>query len=72
LPLSVALNNPDETIELHTSGAPGKVHIESIALRGVFYTFPAREGEPGFALGPVNLHINQGDILFIAGENGCG
>ncbi|MFK9639729.1 ATP-binding cassette domain-containing protein, partial [Escherichia coli] len=25
-----------------------------------------------FTLGPVNLQVSQGDIVFIVGENGCG
>ena len=34
--------------------------------------FPAVEGATPFHLGPVNLTIEQGDIIFIVGENGCG
>lgn len=30
------------------------------------------EGSEPFHLGPVNLSIKQGDIVFIVGENGCG
>lgn len=37
-----------------------------------FATAPAVEGSEPFHLGPINLRIAQGDIVFIVGENGCG
>ncbi|MGY2328969.1 cyclic peptide export ABC transporter [Pseudomonas sp. SDT2931_S440] len=49
-----------------------KRSIQSIELRDVSYAFPPVEGADPFRLGPVNLQIKQGDIVFIVGENGCG
>lgn len=49
---------------------PSEVH--DLTLNNVSYTFPAVGDAPPFRLGPVNLKIQQGDILFIVGENGCG
>ncbi|TBU87890.1 cyclic peptide export ABC transporter [Phytopseudomonas dryadis] len=46
--------------------------IQSLELRDVQYAFPAVEGSEPFRLGPVNLRIEQGEIVFIVGENGCG
>jgi putative pyoverdin transport system ATP-binding/permease protein len=46
--------------------------FETLALRGVSYVFPAPAGAPGFALGPVDLEVKRGEIVFIVGENGCG
>jgi len=47
-------------------------HIESIELRGVSYAF--RDGSAGkpFMLGPIDLSIRRGEIVFIVGENGSG
>ncbi|WP_316159144.1 MULTISPECIES: cyclic peptide export ABC transporter [unclassified Bradyrhizobium] len=46
--------------------------IESIELRGVSYAFPASSSERPFAIGPIDLHIRRGEIVFIVGENGSG
>jgi putative ATP-binding cassette transporter len=46
--------------------------IESIDLRKVTYAFRGVTGRAPFVLGPVDLHIRRGDIVFIVGENGSG
>ena len=46
--------------------------IESIDLRKVAYAFRGVPGRAPFVLGPVDLHIRRGDIVFIVGENGSG
>ncbi len=42
--------------------------IDSIELKDVRFAY----GDGGFALGPINLTIRPGEILFITGENGSG
>jgi putative pyoverdin transport system ATP-binding/permease protein len=50
------------------AGAPWK----SVELVGVTHTYH-REGEPGgFMLGPIDLTIEPGELLFITGGNGSG
>ncbi|CAD5108450.1 cyclic peptide export ABC transporter [Zestomonas carbonaria] len=44
-------------------------HIE---LHQVRYDYPQAEGSQAFHLGPIDLTIRQGEIVFIVGENGCG
>ncbi|MGJ4925636.1 cyclic peptide export ABC transporter [Bradyrhizobium sp. HKCCYLS2038] len=44
----------------------------SIALRGITYAFDASAGGTSFALGPIDLRIGRGEIVFIVGENGSG
>ncbi|WP_316237911.1 cyclic peptide export ABC transporter [Bradyrhizobium sp. SZCCHNR1015] len=46
--------------------------IESIELRGVSYAFPASSSERPFVIGPIDLRIRRGEIVFIVGENGSG
>ncbi|WP_347901173.1 cyclic peptide export ABC transporter [Pseudomonas purpurea] len=46
--------------------------VNSLELHNVSYAFPAVPGSDAFRLGPVNLKIKEGDIVFIVGENGCG
>ncbi|MEE1925742.1 cyclic peptide export ABC transporter [Pseudomonas sp. 148P] len=50
--------------------ALGPMH--SLELRRARYDYPPVEGVESFHLGPIDLHIKQGDIVFIVGENGGG
>lgn len=69
--LSEQFNSPEPHLLLNDQGAPDKT-INSLELVDVNYSFAAVDGSAPFRLGPVNLKINQGDIVFIVGENGCG
>ncbi|MGE0423674.1 MAG: cyclic peptide export ABC transporter [Reyranellaceae bacterium] len=51
---------------------PPPTAIDSIVLQDACFSYPSTDGGGGFALGPVNLTIRPGEILFITGENGCG
>lgn len=44
----------------------------SIELRNVSYTFAAPDGGKGFSLGPINLELRRGEMVFIVGGNGSG
>ena len=69
--LSEQFSSPEPHLLLEDQGKkPGVVN--SLELNNVRYAFPAVEGSEPFRLGPVNLRIEQGDIVFIVGENGCG
>ena len=46
--------------------------MQTLELRQVHYDYPTVEGVETFHLGPINLSITQGDIVFIVGENGGG
>jgi putative ATP-binding cassette transporter len=46
--------------------------IRSIEMRGVTYAFPTKDGTAPFVLGPIDLTIHAGELLFIVGENGSG
>ncbi|WP_395607827.1 cyclic peptide export ABC transporter [Pseudomonas sp. B22129] len=60
---------PHLLLDADESRTPTLQHLE---LREVQYAFPPVEGSQPFKLGPVNLTIEPGEILFIVGENGCG
>lgn len=69
--LSAQFSSPEPHLLLEDKDSqPGT--IRSLELRDVQYAFPPVEGCEPFRLGPVNLRIEQGDIVFIVGENGCG
>lgn len=44
----------------------------AIRFEGVEYHYPAEDGEHGFGIGPVDLEIRAGELLFIIGGNGSG
>lgn len=61
------------TTAVEPAGAPWRrIHAE-----GVCYKYPEeseghRESEQRFVLGPVDVEIRQGEILFVIGDNGSG
>ena len=60
-------NHTKETVEEHKPAT-----LKTLELKQVSYEFPAVEDLVPFKLGPINIQIKQGDIVFIVGENGCG
>ncbi|MFO8212281.1 ATP-binding cassette domain-containing protein, partial [Pseudomonas aeruginosa] len=54
------------------AAAPANLAPEQIELRQVRYDYPQAAGGQSFHLGPIDLTIRQGEIVFIVGENGCG
>jgi putative ATP-binding cassette transporter len=69
--LSEQFSSPEPHLLLQDQGGKPAA-VNSLELRNVRYAFPPVDGSEPFRLGPVNLRIEQGDIVFIVGENGCG
>ncbi|MCI8212144.1 cyclic peptide transporter [Pseudomonas sp. S25] len=69
--LSRQFSSPEPHLLLSDQGS-ATTAVHSLELNNVSYSFPPVEGSQPFQLGPVNLRINEGDITFIVGENGCG
>ncbi|CAB1401837.1 PvdE, pyoverdine ABC export system, fused ATPase and permease components [Pseudomonas fluorescens] len=69
--LSEQFSSPEPHLLLSEPAHPPTT-VHSLELTNVSYSFPSVEGAAPFKLGPVNLKIEQGDIVFIVGENGCG
>ncbi|NQZ23483.1 MAG: cyclic peptide export ABC transporter [Colwellia sp.] len=65
-------NHTKSTLEKDTSTGGKPATLKSLELKQVTYEFPPVEDLAPFKLGPINLKIDQGDIVFIVGENGCG
>ncbi|MEZ4433229.1 MAG: ATP-binding cassette domain-containing protein [bacterium] len=53
---------PDPTLALH----------DTLALRDVRFTYPARADGTAFHLGPVDLDLSRGRVRFVVGHNGSG
>ena len=58
-------------LELGEKDTAPKVQVDKLAVRDVAYQYAAKEGK-GFGVGPINLEIHKGEILFIVGGNGSG
>lgn len=43
-----------------------------LALEQVCYRYPAEEARPGFAIGPIDLTLRRGEVVFLIGGNGSG
>jgi putative ATP-binding cassette transporter len=71
--LSAELDQQEPNIKIVASDSgSAPASIRSIELHGVSYGFPAKGGIAPFVLGPINLTIRAGELLFIVGENGSG
>lgn len=49
-----------------------KVEFHEIKLEDATFHYTNKEGKALFSVGPINLTVKQGKILFIVGENGSG
>lgn len=57
-----------ENLELEVS----PMQFDTISLEGVKYRFTAHQSDDFFDLGPVDLQLRKGEVLFFAGGNGSG
>ena len=46
--------------------------FEELELRSVRYSYPRRDGEGGFEVGPLSWTLRRGEIVFVIGGNGSG
>ena len=69
--LGLTLQESDASEKITRKLKPG-ASWKSVELVGATHTYE-REGEPGgFILGPINLTLEPGELLFITGGNGSG
>ncbi len=47
-------------------------NFNRIELRGLYFEYHDAEIYDNFSIGPIDLTINRGEILFLVGGNGCG
>ncbi|BBU63609.1 pyoverdine biosynthesis protein PvdE [Methylosinus sp. C49] len=57
---------------VESAAQPPSPFFGSVELRGVTFQYSQEENVVGFTLGPTDLHIRPGEIVFIVGENGGG
>lgn len=54
------------------SGYNRFLNYQKIILNDVYFEYNGGENKDHFSVGPLNLTINKGEVLFIIGGNGCG
>lgn len=59
-------------LDLKKALRPVEQTIQCLEVSGVVFRHGDRNGQHGFAIGPINLTVNSGEILFIIGGNGSG
>jgi putative ATP-binding cassette transporter len=69
--LSLRFASPEPHLDLHRPPAPAALR-QSIELRGVRYAFGPAPGAEAFAVGPVDLTLRPGELVFVVGDNGSG
>jgi len=69
--LSVRFANPEAYLNL-TPRSSAILFNEGIELRGIRYAFNAPEDGEAFVLGPIDLALKPGELVFVVGDNGSG
>ena len=69
--LSRRFANPEPHLSLEQPPTEARLN-DSITLRDVTYQFEASDGVAPFVLGPVNLTLRPGELVFVVGDNGSG
>lgn len=69
--LSLRFATPEPHLRL--DAPPSRIPFETaIELRGVRYAFDATAASEPFTLGPIDLRLGRGELVFIVGDNGSG
>ncbi|HCW69077.1 MAG TPA: peptide ABC transporter [Thalassospira lucentensis] len=53
-------------------GMPLSDPFDHVSFENVIFTYPNRDPRHGFELGPIDLSVKRGELLFITGGNGAG
>jgi putative pyoverdin transport system ATP-binding/permease protein len=48
------------------------LHCEELTLRAVSHQYPGKKKKEAFTLGPIDLNLKPGQLIFLAGGNGSG
>ena len=59
-------------IATRTTAAPETTVSQVLELKGVRFRYPRESDDGGFSLGPIDLSVRSGELVFIVGGNGSG
>ncbi len=71
---ALELSDPDSAPSAPTSTAalPPLANWQRLTLKGVTHAYRTDQGDREFTLGPVELMVHPGELLFVVGGNGSG
>jgi putative ATP-binding cassette transporter len=69
--LEAKLTSPEDRIPTHKSAEPAR-SFKTITFSHVFYSYHDVHGGTPFSVGPIDLTIKAGELIFVAGGNGSG
>ncbi|RQO56219.1 cyclic peptide transporter [Variovorax sp. KBW07] len=69
--LSARFASPEPHLHLERAGGPQTLS-DGIGMHGVRYAFDAPDGGEPFVLGPIDLQLRRGEMVFVVGDNGSG
>ena len=69
--LSARFATPEPHLHLERPGG-GATMTDDIGMHGVRYAFDAPDGGEPFVLGPIDLQLRRGEMVFVVGDNGSG
>ncbi|MBB3267329.1 putative ATP-binding cassette transporter [Azospirillum sp. OGB3] len=74
LAVEAELKAPPRPAQRRAKDAPptGFADFATIALDGAAYRHPGRDGTGSFTVGPIDLTVERGDVVFVTGHNGAG
>jgi putative ATP-binding cassette transporter len=70
--LSLRFSNPEANLFVDSAQHTDAYTPGAIALERVRYSYPTDHGANIFTLGPIDLQIHAGEMLFLVGANGSG
>lgn len=62
----------DDAADVVVTTDPWQGKAAKIELKGATYEYLAAEGDKPFCIGPIDLSVEPGEILFVVGGNGAG
>ncbi|MGC4060235.1 MAG: cyclic peptide export ABC transporter [Aquabacterium sp.] len=71
--MSLKFETPEPYLALTQPGSQTAMPLQDkIVLRDVRYAFEAVEGVKPFVMGPIDLELRRGELVFVIGDNGSG
>lgn len=62
----------DAAVEVRPNGLAMFPHFETLCAKDLHFSYPDQAGDKTFTVGPLNLEVRRGEILFLTGGNGSG
>jgi putative ATP-binding cassette transporter len=62
----------EKSVEIHPAQRTQYANFKTIEMQGLMFSYPSDHGDTPFTVGPIDLTIQRGEIVFLTGGNGSG